>query len=155
MVKMEEDAAPEELPPSPPPVDGYDDEEEETDSEGDGDGAPRGEVALKRGPWTPEEDARLRDYIEAHGEGNWNQVRINAGLNRCGKSCRLRWSNHLRPDLKKGPLNDEEIDMVLRMQFHWGNKWAKMAARVSLHSSAPQPFNLHLLPVVLCSQQLV
>ncbi|TVU08105.1 hypothetical protein EJB05_41505 [Eragrostis curvula] len=151
MVKMEEGLA-SELPPTVladpkehyysslhSPVDGggddydYDDEEEdddeETDDEGDGYGARRsGAPPLKKGPWTPDEDKRLRDYVRAHGEGNWNQVRINAGLNRCGKSCRLRWSNHLRPDLKKGPFDDDEVEKILRMHMTWGNKWAKMAA---------------------------
>ncbi|KAK3134054.1 hypothetical protein QOZ80_6AG0544460 [Eleusine coracana subsp. coracana] len=141
MVKVEEDAvAPERLPPPTAdaelmsPADGDDDyyeEDEETQSEGDGDGVGRGrgrEPQLKKGPWTPDEDRRLSDYVQAHGEGNWNQVRINAGLNRCGKSCRLRWSNHLRPDLKKGPFDDEEIEKILRMHLAWGNKWAKMAS---------------------------
>jgi hypothetical protein len=152
MVKLEEDDAATEpvLPPSP-----ADEEEERTDSVGDGDDAPRRtlrEPALKKGPWTPEEDGRLRDYVQAHGEGNWNQVRINAGLNRCGKSCRLRWSNHLRPDLKKGPFDDDEVDMILRMHKKWGNKWAKMAARVSQHSPASLPLHLPLLCLVLFSR---
>ncbi|KAJ1259823.1 hypothetical protein BS78_10G185600 [Paspalum vaginatum] len=113
-----------------------DDEEEEndgeeTESDGDGDGAAaahgRGEPQLKKGPWTPEEDKRLKEYVEAHGEGNWNQVQRNAGLNRCGKSCRLRWANHLRPDLKKGPFDDKEVELILKLHMKWGNKWAKMA----------------------------
>jgi hypothetical protein len=159
MVKLEEeeDAATEPvLPPPPSPVDA-DEEDEQTDSVGDGDDAPRptlGEPALKKGPWTPEEDDRLRDYVQAHGEGNWNQVRVNAGLNRCGKSCRLRWSNHLRPDLKKGPFDDDEVDMILRMHQNWGNKWAKMAARVSLHSPASLPLHLPLLGLLFAFLRL-
>jgi transcription factor MYB, plant len=105
-----------------------DDEDEETDSEGNGGG---GEPPLKKGPWTPEEDKRLKDYVEAHGEGNWNQVQRNAGLNRCGKSCRLRWANHLRPDLKKGPFDAEEVEKIIKFHIMWGNKWAKMASHVS------------------------
>jgi len=107
-----------------------DDEEddEETDSEGYGGG---GAPPLKKGPWTPQEDKRLKDYVEAHGEGNWNQVQRNAGLNRCGKSCRLRWANHLRPDLKKGPFDAEEVDKIIKFHIMWGNKWAKMASHVS------------------------
>ncbi|PUZ60021.1 hypothetical protein GQ55_4G089600 [Panicum hallii var. hallii] len=104
-----------------------DDEDEETDSEGNGGG---GEPPLKKGPWTPEEDKRLKDYVEAHGEGNWNQVQRNAGLNRCGKSCRLRWANHLRPDLKKGPFDAEEVEKIIKFHIMWGNKWAKMASHL-------------------------
>ncbi|WVZ79476.1 hypothetical protein U9M48_027050 [Paspalum notatum var. saurae] len=110
-----------------------DDEETESDEEGDGDGdaaaaaSGRGKPQLRKGPWTPEEDKRLKEYVEAHGEGNWNQVQRNAGLNRCGKSCRLRWANHLRPDLKKGPFDDKEVELILKLHIKWGNKWAKMA----------------------------
>ncbi|CAL5039287.1 unnamed protein product [Urochloa decumbens] len=104
-------------------------EYDETDSEGyDGAGNGGGELPLKKGPWTPEEDKRLKDYVEAHGEGNWNKVQRNARLNRCGKSCRLRWANHLRPDLKKGPFDAKEVDQILRFHIMWGNKWAKMAS---------------------------
>ncbi|CAL5053656.1 unnamed protein product [Urochloa decumbens] len=148
-VKVEQD--PElELPPnaeagagaeelSPPLSSGEEEEDDEdaeydeTDSEGyDGAGNGRGdgggELPLKKGPWTPEEDKRLKDYVEAHGEGNWNKVQRNARLNRCGKSCRLRWANHLRPDLKKGPFDAKEVDQILRFHIMWGNKWAKMAS---------------------------
>uniref|UniRef100_A0A0E0ABM7 Transcription factor n=1 Tax=Oryza glumipatula TaxID=40148 RepID=A0A0E0ABM7_9ORYZ len=87
----------------------------------------RGRIPLKKGPWTPDEDKRLREYVEAHGEGNWNRVQRNAGLNRCGKSCRLRWANHLKPDLKKGPFSKEEEEMIIKLHLWLGNKWAKMA----------------------------
>ncbi|KAG2371599.1 Transcription factor [Vigna angularis] len=56
---------------------------------------------VRKGPWTPSEDAILVEYVKKHGEGNWNSVHKNSGLFRCGKSCRLRWANHLRPNLKK------------------------------------------------------
>ncbi|KAM0919136.1 hypothetical protein ACQ4PT_008515 [Festuca glaucescens] len=85
---------------------------------------------LKKGPWTPEEDKRLRTYVEAHGEGNWNQVQRNAGLNRCGKSCRLRWANHLRPHLKKGPFSEEEEQLIIELHAKNGNKWAQMASKL-------------------------
>ncbi|RWR89695.1 SANT/Myb domain-containing protein [Cinnamomum micranthum f. kanehirae] len=60
------------------------------------------EVGIKKGPWTPEEDQMLMDYIQRHGHGSWRSLPKLAGLNRCGKSCRLRWTNYLRPDIKRG-----------------------------------------------------
>ncbi|XP_020185337.1 transcription factor GAMYB [Aegilops tauschii subsp. strangulata] len=114
-----------------------DDETEADDSDGEEEegGAPvgtGGAVAsgppMKKGPWTSDEDQRLRTYVEAHGEGNWNQVQRNAGLNRCGKSCRLRWANHLRPNLKKGPFSKEEEQKIIELHALHGNKWAKMAS---------------------------
>ncbi|KAK7387094.1 hypothetical protein VNO78_27599 [Psophocarpus tetragonolobus] len=84
-------------------------------------------VTLKKGPWTTTEDVVLIDYVTKHGEGNWNAVQRNTGLNRCGKSCRLRWANHLRPNLKKGAFSPEEETVIVDFHAQFGNKWAKMA----------------------------
>src|SRR5688500_18664311 len=48
------------------------------------------------------------NYIAAHGEGAWNNLARAAGLNRTGKSCRLRWLNYLRPDVRRGNMTAEE-----------------------------------------------
>ncbi|XP_021746143.1 transcription factor MYB41-like [Chenopodium quinoa] len=87
------------------------------------------ERTFKRGPWTAEEDALLIDYVQKHGERHWNCVQ-NMGLIRCGKSCRLRWTNHLRPDLKKGAFSPEEERIVLELHAKLGNKWSKIAAEL-------------------------
>lgn len=85
---------------------------------------------LKKGPWTSAEDAILVDYVTKHGEGNWNAVQKHSGLSRCGKSCRLRWANHLRPDLKKGAFTPEEEARIIELHAKMGNKWARMAAEL-------------------------
>ncbi|XP_065049012.1 transcription factor GAMYB-like isoform X1 [Musa acuminata AAA Group] len=82
---------------------------------------------LKKGPWTSAEDAILVEYVKKHGEGNWNAVQKNSGLFRCGKSCRLRWANHLKPNLKKGAFSMEEEEMIVQLHAKIGNKWAKIA----------------------------
>lgn len=87
-------------------------------------------VILKKGPWTSVEDAILVDYVKKHGEGNWNSVQKNSGLFRCGKSCRLRWANHLRPNLKKGAFTPEEERLIIELHAKMGNKWARMAAHL-------------------------
>ena len=46
-----------------------------------------------------------------------------AGLNRCGKSCRLRWLNYLRPNIKRGNISDEEEDLILRLHKLLGNRF--------------------------------
>lgn len=86
---------------------------------------------LKKGPWTAAEDAMLMEYVRKHGEGNWNAVQKNSALARCGKSCRLRWANHLRPNLKKGSFSPEEERLILHLHSQLGNKWARMAAQES------------------------
>ncbi|KAI0527364.1 hypothetical protein KFK09_002964 [Dendrobium nobile] len=85
---------------------------------------------LKKGPWSAAEDAILMEYVKKHGEGNWNAVQKNIGLQRCGKSCRLRWANHLRPNLKKGSFSPEEEKIILQLHAQLGNKWARMATQL-------------------------
>ena len=80
------------------------------------------ENGLKKGPWTPEEDRILVDYIQKHGHGSWRALPKLAGLNRCGKSCRLRWTNYLRPDLKRGLLSEYEEKMVIDLHAQLGNR---------------------------------
>ena len=85
---------------------------------------------MKKGPWTVSEDITLREYVMKFGEGNWNSVQKSSGLARCGKSCRLRWANHLRPNLKKGAFSKEEEQIIVQLHAKVGNKWARMAAQV-------------------------
>ena len=89
-----------------------------------------GRAGLKKGPWTSSEDSILIEYVRKHGEGNWNAVQKNSGLARCGKSCRLRWANHLRPNLKKGSFSAEEERIIIELHSKLGNKWARMASQV-------------------------
>ncbi|KAK5812952.1 hypothetical protein PVK06_028398 [Gossypium arboreum] len=78
---------------------------------------------LKKGPWTPEEDEKLLGYINTHGHGNWKTLPKHAGLNRCGKSCRLRWANYLRPDIKRGRFSEEEERLIINLHSTLGNKF--------------------------------
>lgn len=87
---------------------------------------------FKKGPWTAGEDKMLVDYVKRNGEGNWNSVQKKTGLLRCGKSCRLRWSNHLRPNLKKGAISAEEERVIIKLHAKLGNKWASMATQVPI-----------------------
>lgn len=82
---------------------------------------------LRRGPWTVEEDFTLINYIALHGEGRWNSLARSAGLKRTGKSCRLRWLNYLRPDVRRGNITLEEQLLILELHSRWGNRWSKIA----------------------------
>ncbi|KAG6433433.1 hypothetical protein SASPL_105047 [Salvia splendens] len=93
-------------------------------------GSSSGGAVMKKGPWTSAEDAILVEYVKRHGEGNWNAVQKHTGLARCGKSCRLRWANHLRPNLKKGAFTSEEERLIIELHAKMGNKWARMAAHL-------------------------
>ncbi|MQM01419.1 hypothetical protein Taro_034174 [Colocasia esculenta] len=97
--------------------------------------------SVKKGPWSPEEDAKLKSYIEKHGTGgNWISLpgkigkmltcSWRQGLNRCGKSCRLRWLNYLRPNIKHGGFSEEEDDIICSLYISIGSRWSLIAAQL-------------------------
>ncbi|XP_044476022.1 transcription factor RAX3-like isoform X2 [Mangifera indica] len=86
---------------------------------------------VKKGPWSPEEDAKLKSYIEQHGTGgNWIALPQKIGLKRCGKSCRLRWLNYLRPNLKHGGFSEEEDNIICDLYISIGSRWSIIAAHL-------------------------
>lgn len=109
------------------------------------------EDGMNRGAWSGQEDKMLVDYITTHGEGRWRSVPMKAGksstpthgvpvsaeqrlirgslciykgLNRCGRSCRLRWLNYLRPNIKRGNISADEEDLIIRLHRLLGNRCA-------------------------------
>ncbi|CAM8904014.1 unnamed protein product [Rhodiola kirilowii] len=87
-------------------------------------------VVVNRGAWCVEEDRLLTTYINAKGEGNWKALPQKAGLNRCGKSCRLRWINYLKPGIKRGGFTLDEDDLLIKLHNLLGNRWALIAGRL-------------------------
>ncbi|XP_075085998.1 transcription factor MYB15-like [Nicotiana tabacum] len=87
-------------------------------------------MGLKKGPWSPEEDQILISYIQRNGHGNWRALPKQAGLLRCGKSCRLRWMNYLSPDIKRGNFTKEEEDTIIHLHEKLGNRWSAIASRL-------------------------
>ncbi|KAI4369032.1 hypothetical protein MLD38_017525 [Melastoma candidum] len=83
-----------------------------------------------KGAWSKQEDQKLVDYIRKHGEGSWRTLPKAAGLLRCGKSCRLRWINYLRPDLKRGNFAEDEEDLIIKLHALLGNRWSLIAGRL-------------------------
>ncbi|KAK4488616.1 hypothetical protein RD792_004384 [Penstemon davidsonii] len=87
-------------------------------------------VKLRKGLWSPEEDEKLMNYMLMNGQGCWSDIARNAGLQRCGKSCRLRWINYLRPDLKRGAFSNQEEELIVHLHSILGNRWSQIAARL-------------------------
>ncbi|KAE9621805.1 hypothetical protein Lal_00032693 [Lupinus albus] len=86
---------------------------------------------VKKGPWSLEEDAKLRDYIEIHGTGgNWIALPQKVGLKRCGKSCRLRWLNYLRPNIKHGEFSEAEERVICSIFANIGSRWSIIASQL-------------------------
>ncbi|KAJ4973629.1 hypothetical protein NE237_006803 [Protea cynaroides] len=94
-------------------------------------------VGLKKGSWTPEEDQKLLAYIQEHSHGSWRALPAKAGdvhypwLQRCGKSCRLRWTNYLRPDIKRGKFSLQEEQTIIQLHALLGNRWSAIATHLS------------------------
>ncbi|CAN6229373.1 unnamed protein product [Urochloa humidicola] len=90
------------------------------------------DAGVKKGPWTEEEDRALVEHIQRHGGhvGSWRNLPKAAGLNRCGKSCRLRWTNYLRPDIKRGNFTDDEERLIIALHAELGNKWSTIATHL-------------------------
>ncbi|CAA7407356.1 unnamed protein product [Spirodela intermedia] len=86
---------------------------------------------VKKGPWSPEEDAKLKAYVERHGTGgNWIALPHKIGLKRCGKSCRLRWLNYLRPNIRHGGFSEEEDNLISSLYISIGSRWSIIAAQL-------------------------
>ncbi|XP_075524290.1 transcription factor MYB58-like [Primulina tabacum] len=85
---------------------------------------------VKKGPWSPAEDLRLINFVQKNGHSNWRALPKQAGLLRCGKSCRLRWINYLSPDVKRGNFTSEEEQTIINLHNSIGNKWSKIASHL-------------------------
>ncbi|XP_071905879.1 uncharacterized protein [Coffea arabica] len=85
---------------------------------------------VKKGAWSEEEDNKLRAYVLRYGHWNWRQLPKFAGLSRCGKSCRLRWMNYLKPGVRRGKYTIEEEDLIIKLHEQYGNRWSAIAAKL-------------------------
>ncbi|KAJ4957461.1 hypothetical protein NE237_024572 [Protea cynaroides] len=85
---------------------------------------------VRRGLWSPEEDEILINYISTYGHGCWSSLPRRAGLQRCGKSCRLRWINYLSPDLKRGKFSHLEVSLITQLHRILGNRWSLIAKQL-------------------------
>nr|WDS62665.1 transcription factor MYB [Piper nigrum] len=87
-------------------------------------------MGVKKGSWSSEEDQKLLAYIDEHGHGSWRALPTKAGLQRCGKSCRLRWTNYLRPDIKRGKFTSQEEQTIIQLHALLGNRWSAIASHL-------------------------
>nr|AKT44361.1 MYB transcription factor 3 [Tectona grandis] len=112
---------------------------------------------LNRGPWTAEEDRKLAKAVDIHGAKQWTTIAAKAGLARCAKSCRLRWMNYLRPNIKRGNISDQEEDLIIRLHKLLGNRWSLIAGRLPgrTDNEIKNYWNYHLSKKILDKGVLV
>ncbi|KAH9728246.1 transcription factor MYB114 [Citrus sinensis] len=72
--------------------------------------------------WTKEEDHLLKKCIQQHGAGEWQRIPL--------LSCRLRWVNYLRPDIKRGRFAEDEIDLIIKLHNLLGNRQVNYISKV-------------------------
>ncbi|CAO2163172.1 unnamed protein product [Urochloa humidicola] len=92
-----------------------------------GEGGGRASSDCKKTPWTAEEDEALRRAVREHGRQNWAAIAGVVAGGRGAKSCRLRWCQHLAPELDSRPFTPEEDARIVEQQRVHGNKWATIA----------------------------
>jgi myb proto-oncogene protein len=73
-----------------------------------------------------QEDEKLRELVAKHGAQNWSAI-AKALPGRNGKSCRLRWVNQLRDDIKTESFSEEEDRILLEAHRMYGNRWTQIA----------------------------
>ncbi|KAF9664049.1 hypothetical protein SADUNF_Sadunf17G0115600 [Salix dunnii] len=108
-------------------------------------GTMAGSLGVRKGAWTEEEDILLRKCVQKYGEGRWHQIPSIAGLNRCRKSCRMRWLNYLKPDIKRGLFSVDEVDMIIRLHKLLGNRQVEMSfsqSYILLRGKSTPPINV-------------
>ncbi|GMI84067.1 myb domain protein 48 [Hibiscus trionum] len=84
----------------------------------------------RKGPWSEKEDMVLVNFVHLFGDRRWDFIAKVSGLNRTGKSCRLRWVNYLHPGLKRGKMTPQEEKLVLDLHAKWGNRWSRIARKL-------------------------
>ncbi|KAM2487281.1 hypothetical protein COP2_040190 [Malus domestica] len=69
-------------------------------------------------------------HVSKHGRSNWTSVPKKPGITRCGKSSRLRWPNHLKPNLKHESFTPHEEELIVRLHATIGSRWPAIAQQL-------------------------
>jgi hypothetical protein len=87
-------------------------------------------LAQTRRSWTPEEDKKLIELVNAEGGNCWSQIAMHLE-GRVGKQCRERWRNHLDPIIRRDSFTAEEDERIMELVQELGTRWSKIAQRLS------------------------
>ncbi|NWX96864.1 SNPC4 protein, partial [Nothoprocta ornata] len=86
--------------------------------------------SLKKGPWTPEEDAMLLAAVKKYGARDWYKIRTEVP-GRSDAQCRDRYLKALHCDVKKGKWSLEEEEQLIELvEKHGLGHWSKIASEL-------------------------
>lgn len=85
--------------------------------------------AITKGPFTPEEDKLILEYVQKNGPRNWPRITQSIS-NRSSKQCRERYFNHLDPEIKKTAWTYEEDEKIFKFHLEYGSKWSQIARNI-------------------------
>ncbi|KAL5226669.1 hypothetical protein ABZP36_014934 [Zizania latifolia] len=89
-------------------------------------GGRNGNTGSFKGAWTRAEDEILKRMVRHHGDRKWAVISKSLP-GRIGKQCRERWTNHLRPDIKKDVWTEEDDRVLIEAHKNYGNRWSAIA----------------------------
>lgn len=80
----------------------------------------------QKSPFTPEEDARLRELISEKGDKSWNII---ASLlpNRTARQCRERWNLYLSPQVNNEPWTQDDVIKLYTLYKAVGPQWTLLS----------------------------
>ncbi|EFA85699.1 hypothetical protein PPL_00928 [Heterostelium album PN500] len=87
---------------------------------------------IRRSPnkWTKEENKRLFELVSQYGEKKWKRISAEMGGQKTGAQCAQHWKRVLSPDIRKGPWDEDEEELLLRLVNQHGSSWKKIAKRI-------------------------
>ncbi|KAL2871190.1 SANT/Myb-like DNA-binding domain-containing protein [Aspergillus lucknowensis] len=88
--------------------------------------SPLPQRCMRKGTWSPAEDARLREAVAKHGT-RWVSVASEVQT-RNGDQCAKRWNGKLNPGLDHSPWTQDEDEQLLCLVATYGNNWKFMAS---------------------------
>ncbi|NXB53356.1 SNPC4 protein, partial [Leucopsar rothschildi] len=93
--------------------------------------------SLKKGAWTPEEDAMLMAAVKKYGEKDWYKIRREVP-GRSDAQCRDRYLKVLHWNVKKGRWSLEEEEQLIELvEKHGLGHWSKIASDL-IHRTGSQ-----------------
>mmetsp|Transcript_135306 Transcript_135306/g.191412 ORF Transcript_135306/g.191412 Transcript_135306/m.191412 type:complete len:352 (-) Transcript_135306:258-1313(-) len=100
-----------------------------------GNSAVIGNIQIKKGRWSPDEDEKLLSLVKLQQRKNvnneiiWDEVE-EAFKSRSKKQCRERWLSQLDPTLNKKEWTSNEDQVLLQLSRDLNKRWADIARKI-------------------------